>query len=209
MEGDLPIIGADRAMTERADAARNRRRILHAAERLFAERGVEAVSMDDVARAAGVGKGTLYRRFGDRSGLARALVSEREMQLQEGLIRGAPPLGPGASPADRLHAFGDALLDLVERRGDVMLDAEHRTPGARFDHGAHRLYHAHVAMLLAQIGTPDPAYAADALLAPLSAEMVLHQRRGRGMSAARVRAGWHALARAIAGEHDDSLPRVT
>jgi AcrR family transcriptional regulator len=198
MAGDLPILGADPATTERADAARNRRRILLAAERLFAEHGIEGVSMDDVARHAGVGKGTLYRRFGDRAGLARALLSEREMQLQEALIRGDPPLGPGAPPLERLHALGDALLDLLERRGDVLLDAERRAPGARFDHGAYRLYHAHAALLLEAAGVEDPAYAADAVLAPLSAEVVLHQRRGRHMPAHRVRAGWHALVRAIA-----------
>jgi AcrR family transcriptional regulator len=199
MGGDLPIVGGDPAATERADAARNRRRILLAAERLFAEHGIDGVSMDDVARSAGVGKGTLYRRFGDRSGLARALVSEREMQLQEELIRGDPPLGPGAPPLERLLALGDALLDLLERRGDVLLDAERRAPGARFDHGAYRLYHAHALMLLAEAGVEDPAYAADAILAPLSAEVVLHQRRGRGMAAERVRTGWHELVRAIAG----------
>jgi AcrR family transcriptional regulator len=199
MAGDLPILGADPATTERADASRNRRRILLAAERLFAQHGIEGVSMDDVARSAGVGKGTVYRRFGDRSGLARALVSEREMQLQEALIRGAPPLGPGGPPLERLRAFGDALLDLLERRGDVLLDAERRAPGARFDHGAYRFYHAHAALLLAQAGVADPSYTADALLAPLSAEVVLHQRRGRGMSGERIRAGWHALVRAVAG----------
>src|SRR5207249_4161704 len=47
---------------ERADAARNRARILDAAERLFREHGVAAVSMDQIAQAAKVGKGTLFRR---------------------------------------------------------------------------------------------------------------------------------------------------
>src|SRR6185312_10778811 len=58
-------LAASAAPIERADAARNRRKVLAAAEGLFATRGVAAVSMDDVAAAAGVGKGTLYRRFGD------------------------------------------------------------------------------------------------------------------------------------------------
>src|SRR5438874_797892 len=88
------IAGGD--AQERADAARNRRKILEAAQALFAERGVDQVSMDDVARAAQVGKGTLYRRFGDRASLAFALLDERERALQEWIIRGEPPLGPGA-----------------------------------------------------------------------------------------------------------------
>src|SRR5688572_8574547 len=97
---ELPLAGAPRA--ERADAARNRRRVLETAAGMFAERGVEAVAMDDIARAAGVGKGTLFRRFGDRRGLLRALLDEAERRLQDDVLGGPPPLGPGAPPAERL-----------------------------------------------------------------------------------------------------------
>ena len=65
---ELPLLQPDPTPRERADAARNRARILAAAEELVAEQGIEAVSMEDVARAACVGTGTLYRRFGDRAG---------------------------------------------------------------------------------------------------------------------------------------------
>src|SRR3954468_24805728 len=90
----LPTI--DPEPCERADAARNRRRILSAAARLIEERGVEHVSMDAIAADAGVGKGTLFRRFGDRSGLVMGLLDERTREFQDALIRGEPPLGPGA-----------------------------------------------------------------------------------------------------------------
>src|SRR5436305_9779961 len=99
---------------ERADAARNREKILAAAARLIGEHGLANVSMDDVAREACVGKGTLYRRFGDRASLALALLDEHERELQESLLRGQPPLGPGASARDRLHAFGKAYLDVLD-----------------------------------------------------------------------------------------------
>ncbi|MFC7584972.1 TetR family transcriptional regulator [Nonomuraea antimicrobica] len=81
---------------ERADAARNRAKILAAAGEIVLARGVEALAMADVAAAAGVGVGTLYRRFGDRSGLAYALIDEREREFQASFIEGPPPLGPGA-----------------------------------------------------------------------------------------------------------------
>ncbi len=58
----------------RADAARNQAAILAAATDLICERGIEAVSIDDVAAAAGVGKGTVFRRFGDKAGLVQAVV---------------------------------------------------------------------------------------------------------------------------------------
>src|SRR5215213_10604627 len=104
---ELPVSGA--ARSERADAARNRERVLAAARRLFAERGVRAVTMSDVAREAGVAKGTVFHRFGDRAGLALALVDEQERTLQERILRGSPPLGPGAPPRERLLAFLAAL----------------------------------------------------------------------------------------------------
>src|ERR671923_2506063 len=91
---ELPVVGAPRR--ERADAARNRRRVLAAARRLFAERGVANVTMEEVARAAGVGKGTVFHRFGDRAGLALALLDDRERELQEAILHGPPPVGPGA-----------------------------------------------------------------------------------------------------------------
>ncbi|MER5355167.1 helix-turn-helix domain-containing protein, partial [Kitasatospora sp. NPDC002551] len=82
---------------ERADAARNRAKVLAAAERLFAEGDPTAVTMDDIARTAGIGRGTLYRRYPDRASIARALLDEHERALQERLLRGAPPLGPGGA----------------------------------------------------------------------------------------------------------------
>ena len=70
-----PLLGPP-ARRERADAARNRARVLGAAARLFAEHGVGAVTMDDIAAAAGVGKGTLYRRFTDKGELAAAVLDD-------------------------------------------------------------------------------------------------------------------------------------
>ncbi|MDJ0347240.1 helix-turn-helix domain-containing protein [Streptomyces sp. H10-C2] len=155
---------------ERVDAARNRAAVLEAAARLFAEQGVEAVSMDQVAAAAGVGKGTLFRRFGDKSGLATALLDARERVLQEALLHGPPPLGPGAAPDERLTAFVDAYLDYLLEHLDLVRMSETTAPGARYRIGAYRFWHRHMAILLG--ATPDPEHAAHALLAALSAEHV-------------------------------------
>src|SRR5512142_2083782 len=58
--------------------------------------------------AAGVGKGTIFRRFGNKAGLAVALLDTRERELQEAILHGPPPLGPGAGSAARLTAFAGA-----------------------------------------------------------------------------------------------------
>ncbi|WP_433221562.1 TetR/AcrR family transcriptional regulator [Microtetraspora malaysiensis] len=175
---------------ERADAARNRAAVLEAAERLFAEHGVAAVSMDQIAAAAGVGKGTLFRRFGDKSGLAVALLDARERVLQEAILHGPPPLGPGAPPADRLTAFVDAYLDYLLKHLDLVRVSETAVPGARYRIGAYRFWHRHVAILLD--GVPDPDHTAHALLAALAAEHVSALLPELGEK--RIRAGLRRLA---------------
>jgi AcrR family transcriptional regulator len=178
---------------ERADAARNRARILAAAERLFAERGATNVSMEDVATAAGVGKGTLYRRYPDRAALAVALLDEHERRLQQHLLDGPPPLGPGASPGERLTAFYGAMVDLLDRHLELALAAE--TGSARFRTGAYQFWRAHLRVLLRDAGVPDPGdVLAEALLAPLAAEFY-QQLRERDVSQAQIRDGLTSLAR--------------
>jgi AcrR family transcriptional regulator len=163
----------DATRPERADAARNRARILAAAERLFAERGAPNVTMEDVARAADVGKGTLYRRYPDRAALAVALLDEHERDLQQRLVTGRPPLGPGAPPAQRLAAFYAAMVELLDRHLDLALAAE--TGASRFRTGAYALWRAHVRVLLRDAEVPDPDDAlAEILLAPLAGELVRH-----------------------------------
>jgi AcrR family transcriptional regulator len=194
----LPVLGAE--PSERADAARNRGRILRAAERLVAERGVEGVSMDAIAEAAEVGKGTVFRRFGDRASLLRSLLEETEREFQEGFIRGPAPLGPGAPPRERLVAFGHGLMDRLEAAGDLLLAAETGSAGARFIAGVYGAYRAHLVALLRAGGSEvDPEYAADALLAALSAEVLMYQRRGRGVPLERLKEGWTQLASALLG----------
>lgn len=175
---------------ERADAVRNRAAVLEAAARLFAERGVAAVSMDQIAAAAGVGKGTLFRRFGDKSGLAVALLDARERVLQEAILQGPPPLGPGAPNAERLTAFVDAYLDYLLGHLDLVRMSETATPGARYRIGAYRFWHQHVATLLD--GQPDPTHTAHALLAALAAEHITALLSELGEP--RIRAGLHHIA---------------
>ncbi|TQM68740.1 TetR family transcriptional regulator [Actinomadura hallensis] len=195
---ELPVVG--RPPAERADAAHNRRRILRAAADLIADRGPEAVSMDEVARAAGVGVGTVYRRFGDRARLVFAVIDDREREFQAAFLQGPPPLGPGAAPRDRLRAFLHALADRTEEQADLLLMAESDPPEARFREGSYHLYHRHLVMLLGRIRPDaDTAYLADALLAPLAANLFLHQRRTRGMSLDRIKAGLDALAEGLIG----------
>jgi AcrR family transcriptional regulator len=64
----------------RADAERNRQRLLTAAKELFAQRGVD-VTLDEIARHAGVGTGTAYRRFPNKDALIEALMADRIAEI--------------------------------------------------------------------------------------------------------------------------------
>jgi AcrR family transcriptional regulator len=196
MAQELEQAGSATERCERADAARNRRRILAAAAELVDERGIEAVSMDDVARAACVGTGTLYRRFGGRAGLALALLDEHTREFQDALLSGPPPLGPGAPVAERLRAFGAGYLDLVERHADLLAAASPHHDGR----GPMELYATHLGVLLREAAPElDPEYTALALLAALGPAHHLLQRRGLGWPLERLRAGWAAHVDSLTG----------
>jgi AcrR family transcriptional regulator len=195
---ELPMSDNAPAERERADARRNRERILCAAARLVADRGM-CFSMDDVAHEAGVGKGTLYRRFGDRAALLRALISEPEQEFQDSLIRGEPPLGPGATPEARLHAFGEGLLRFLDGHAVYVQAGELMGGSKRYGHPVYAFYRTHVSLLLRQAcgENTNHEYLVDALLAPLAAEPFLYQRDMRGMSVDAICSGWHGLCDAV------------
>jgi AcrR family transcriptional regulator len=180
---------------ERSDALRNRTAVLEAARKLFAEQGVEAVSMDQIAGAAGVGKGTLFRRFGNKSGLAAALLDSQARILQETILHGPPPLGPGAPADERLAAFVGAYLDYLLQHLDLVRLSETAALGARYQSDAYRFWHCHTVSLLCATAD-DPSYTAHALLAALAAEHVSALLPELGE--ARVRAGLINLAYEIA-----------
>jgi AcrR family transcriptional regulator len=191
----LPVLG--QPPPERADAARNRRALLAAAHAILAEDGIEGLTMDRVAAAAGVGVGTVYRRFGDLAGLAFALLDDDEREFQRAYLSGPPPLGPGAPPAARIRAFLHATVDRMETAADLHALAESRAPTARYTSGAYRTAHAHLAALLRMLHRHDPTYCADALLTVVTTNLLLHQRRELGFPTARIKAGLDALLDAL------------
>ncbi len=183
---------------ERADAARNRLLVLEAAERLFAEHGACNVSMDEVAAAAGVGKGTLYRRFKDQAGLALAVLEQKERDLQEAVLRGDPPLGPGAPADQRLPAFLDALIDLLDAHTELHLVSETSCRGARYRSGLYGFYRLHVELLLRELlPTQDVVVLADQLLAPLGADLFTHLRDERGIETDQIRSGIRQIVQSV------------
>ncbi|MET7656444.1 MULTISPECIES: TetR/AcrR family transcriptional regulator [unclassified Streptomyces] len=177
----------------RADAARNRARLLDAAARLIAEHGAAGVTMEAVAIAANVGKGTVFRRFGDRTGLLTALLDHSERNFQAAFLSGPAPLGPGAGPVERLRAFGVAMLRRSVDELDLQLAAE-PGPDRRYSVPPRRVHHSHVALLLRQaLPDADAELLAHTLLGYLNPVLVHHLTRQCGMPSARLEAGWSEL----------------
>ncbi|MER7895700.1 helix-turn-helix domain-containing protein [Streptomyces sp. NPDC096046] len=183
----------------RADAARNRARLLEAAARLVAERGAGGVTMEAVAAEACVGKGTVFRRFGDRTGLLTALLDHSEKKFQAAFLSGPPPLGPGAPPVERLRAFGRAMLRRSSDELELQLAAE---PGAgrRFTSPPRRVHHRHVTVLLRQIVPgADCELLSHTLMGQLDPALVHHLTRQSGMPLARLEDAWVDLVDRVTG----------
>jgi AcrR family transcriptional regulator len=172
---------------ERADAARNRRAILAATEDLLATHRPQDISMEQVAAAAGVGKGTVFHRFGNRMGLMHALMVQRARALEEMVTAGPPPLGPGAPERERLLAFLDAIIEVVSRNKSLMAElaysaasvpaaAKEQAGQERGEHPVYRFWHGHIgALIAAQRPGADAEMIAHILLGALHGEAVLNQ----------------------------------
>ncbi|WP_145829033.1 TetR/AcrR family transcriptional regulator [Streptomyces sp. T12] len=182
----------------RTDAARNRSRILEAALRRVEERGLSDLTMSEVAALAGVGKGTVFRHFGDRTGLLLALLDHSEQQFHASFTSGPPPLGPGAPAETRLRAFGHAVLRQMVNTVHVCLAAQ-MDPMRRFTASAYRVRLAHVAALLQEmLPAEDVELLAHVLMASLDPALTLTLVSQHDMTVDRVETGWDDLISRLA-----------
>jgi AcrR family transcriptional regulator len=186
---------ADQRRKERADAARNRRAILDATAALLAEHGAAAITMDRVAADAGVGKGTIFHRFGSRAGLLYELMAERALALREAVQHGPPPLGPGAPAVERLLAYFDAMTLLVADNVELVLAYEAMPPHPQRSE-MHDFWDAHIAALLREARPDLDAPIVGALLmSMLGGEASRRIVQGGGKD--RLRAGIRAVVTAV------------
>ncbi|MFI0351920.1 TetR/AcrR family transcriptional regulator [Actinomadura sp. 9N407] len=159
---------------ERADALRNRESVLAAADELFARsESPGSVSMDDIAAAAGVGKGTLFRRFGDRTGLVHTLAEARIAPLRDAVESGPAPLGPTTPPYERVPALLAAILRFKLDNRHLSLALEDTGGGSPYQAPHYTWWHRILRGALNEI-TDDGDFTAHALLAATRADLVEH-----------------------------------
>jgi AcrR family transcriptional regulator len=185
----------------RADAVRNREAVLAAADRLFARcERPEQVTMADIAAEAGVGKGTLFRGFGDRTGLIQALYEARLASVRHAVTDGPRPLGPGTPPLERVPALLDAILCFKLDHRHLSLALEEAGTGSPYGAGHYDWWHDTLRGVLEQLpGFEDGAFAAHALLAAVRADLVDHLAAQQHMNRERLRAELAAFARKVLG----------
>ncbi|MDX6741530.1 helix-turn-helix domain-containing protein [Actinocorallia sp. A-T 12471] len=197
-------------MRERADAARNRQAILAAASTLFdtADDPLK-VTMDDVAAAAGVGKGTLFRRFGDRAGLLQALFDTRIDGLRAAIVDGPPPLGPGVPPRERLLALLDAMVQFKLDNRRLTRALEQTSERASFlESPSYLLAHALFTDLLTDLtGRERAAWTAHALLSFTRIDLLERLLADQPWTPERLRQEIQDVAAGILGPAQDQAGR--
>lgn len=202
LQGDAP-----EPVSERKDAARNRRRILDAARRLMRVRRLDEICMDEIAAAAGVGKGTLYRRFADKAALLLALLDEDERRLQD-RVCARFSLPRGTSPGKRLAVLWDALCDFAVEHMAIIGAAEAGASANYLEMPPYRWRTLELARGLCACGLPEGLadHLADVLVVSLAAEVVT--RALRRTSAEEFRAEQRTLLAALAhaGQHPSLVP---
>ena len=183
----LPVLGQAESIPERRDAAENRRRILEAARDLLKTRPIQDICMDELARTAGVGKGTLYRRFADRASLCRALLGDEALRIQEAVLQDFE-LPPGAPWVMRVEHLLSALLDFTIDHGSLLSEARafERHGPEGYAHPAHTWQREALARYLShaiqarEISPLDPILTAEFVLAALDPDLwAFHLREGR------------------------------
>ncbi|MFF8313507.1 TetR/AcrR family transcriptional regulator [Streptomyces lydicus] len=186
----------------RADALRNRETVLAAADELFARSASpRTVSMDEIAAAAGVGKGTLFRRFGDRTGLIRAVFEARIEPLRTAVTEGPAPLGPATPPRERVPALLDALLRFKLDNRHLSLALEEAGSGSPYQAGHYTWWHGTLRDTLRQLpGQEDADFTAHALLAVTRADLVEHLAGEEETAPARMRAQLAAFVGRVLGQ---------
>ena len=188
---------------ERADAARNRRHLLATARDMLADQGADKLTMDGLAERAGLGKGTVYRRFGTRAGIFAALLDDDERGFQQQVLSGPPPLGPGAPPLDRLIAYGRARIGFLITHREIAraaLDGREQVPAG----SQTPMSRAHIGFLLGQmrLGPADLDVLATQLTAALDGPLLLYLSSavltGAGPQVSdRLGRGWADLIRRV------------
>lgn len=164
----------------RADFVKNRDLLLRTARQLFTQQGVEQVSMSDIAKAAGVGQGTLYRHFENKMELAMALLDEDQRDWQERTLSVMRQPGDAAT---KLDWFISEALQFVDRNSQLLCVSTDIV--GSMQHTAHWWWRQTIRGLLDELQSPtNRDFLADTIYMMLDVHNVYFLRQMRDFSLA-------------------------
>lgn len=198
----IPELFGSHRRHERRDAAEHRQRILEVAQHLFAEHGVAAVNMHQIAIAAGIGQGTLYRRYSHKGEICVDLLREGHERFVEEIAT----LLAGIATSSALARLGGVLghcVGFLEEQGallepiavtdmrDWQCDESERSQRAPLNLWLHELFAGLLseAVERGELAELDVPYTASAILATLYPPFYRFQRYERGFSPERILQG--------------------
>jgi AcrR family transcriptional regulator len=196
------------ARSERKDAAEHRRLILNTAETLFDEFGVQSVSMHQIARCAGVGQGTLYRRYAHKGDLCLDIIQHLSQEFMA-YIDDYLQEHKAVAAEERLGWVMDYWVDMIEKNAGLIMTIEaHQLKGAEenkattfFASPLYRFLRERMSELLAEIseGTPeiaaDPTLTAHALICALAPHGHFHMKREQGFTTEQLKNNYRRMCR--------------
>jgi AcrR family transcriptional regulator len=203
MDIDETERGLERKRAERSDARENRAQILAVAKYLFAQQGIAATSMHEIARAAGVGQGTLYRHFAHKGDLCHALIKQDLTDFCERVGMLIQATQADQSPLARLdllivekNCLTEGHLPLFAAMDEAPASLQRQKSGPGMFHAW--LHEQMVALLneaqaVGEIASLDVEFTAETILAAIAPQPYSYQRHTRGYSVERINAGMREL----------------
>ncbi len=198
-----PMRGHGASRSERRDSIQNRQRILATARRLFAEQGADETSMNQIAQAAEVGPGTLYRHFAHKGVLCAALLEEDFAAFQERVAALLETPDAPLSAVTRLELLLQELLQMIASHIPLLAGIQEASSGERrrelYQTPFYTWLHTRMSDLLreaiaqGEVSPLDAEFTADAIFAAISPQLLAFQLQGRGFTLARIAAGVRRL----------------
>ncbi|GAF07724.1 TetR/AcrR family transcriptional regulator [Paenibacillus pini] len=174
-------------------------RILEAARQLFTESGLEAVNMYQIAQKAGIGQGSLYRRYSDKGAICSDLLGNRSESFLTELEFNVLKSPSSASSLELLESCIEKVIDFIDEHADLLhlIKSEFVGKGqlTQFEHPIFQSLNAIVVKLLDQASNAeeiipiDTQFTATALISALSPDVYLYQQKVYGSSKQQITAG--------------------
>ncbi|MCD9020473.1 TetR/AcrR family transcriptional regulator [Cohnella silvisoli] len=192
---------------ERKDALEHRRLILQTAQALFNEHGVRPVSMHQIAKTAGIGQATLYRRYAHKGDLCSDILQDYGHQLMNQVTTYLEEHRQ-SSAAEKLDGIVDLWIDAIEEKSDLIIAMEakmacddHR--GNFFHSPMYKFFRNKMSELLTEImgqdtnqqASADPDLAAHAIICSMSPLGYFHLKQEKGYSTDQMKMGFRNMYR--------------